>query len=220
MIRKRLILAILLSCQIGLVAQSKLSLCYRIETIPKIENYYQSLDSIISTCLGDDFLARVVASPSFEPEYIMQIELVEKKYYLKVISFDNNLWYAKKVTDLTINECNYDLETQIAERVLYLCKQFIDDRMDSVAIGFTDGDLYQFEVKVDGALSCGQVREPASFCPLGSMCNLCDQIKDLCFMKNKPATILKEELQQQLFKLTTEVQNNSKTNKIENNEDN
>ena len=167
-------------------AQSRLSLCARFDVTPQLKSYYNSLDSVLQTQLGDEYLFRFIVMPSFDPEYALQIESVEEQYFLKVISFDKNLWYAKDATDININECFVELETELAEQVLYLSKQFIDNKIDSVSIGSTiDGDLYQFEINENGVISCGQIWEPASDSPLDYFCLLCAHLKDWCFTENK-----------------------------------
>ena len=169
------------------VAQSRLSLCYRLDVIPQVECYYNSLDSILQTRLGDDYLFRFTAMPSFDPEYALQIESVEEQYYLKVVSFDKNLWYAKDAAGINIDECSVELETELAEQVLFLSRQFVDNKTDSVSVGGTiDGDLYQFEINENGVISCGQIWEPASESPLDFFCLLCAHLKDWCFTENKP----------------------------------
>ena len=168
------------------VAQSRLSLCTRFDVTPQLKSYYNSLDSIFQTRLGDDYLFRFTAMPSFDPEYALQIESVEEQYFLKVISFDKNLWYAKDAAGIHIDECFVELETELAEQVLYLNKQFIDNKIDSVSIGSTiDGDLYQFEINENGVISCGQIWEPAPESPLNRFCLLCAHLKDGCLTENK-----------------------------------
>ena len=168
------------------VAQSRLSLCARFDVTPQLKSYYNSLDSILQTRLGDDYLFRFTAMPSFDPEYALQIESVDEQYYIKVISFDKNLWYAKDAAGINIDECFVELETELAEQVLYLSRQFIDNKIDSVSIGSAiDGDLYQFEINENGVISCGQIWEPSSDSPLNRFCLLCAHLKDLCLTENK-----------------------------------
>lgn len=168
------------------VAQTRLSLCYRLDVMPQVECYYNSLDSVLQTQLGDEYLFRFIVIPSFDPEYALQIESVEEQYFLKVISFDKNLWYAKDAAGINIDECFVELETELAEQVLYLSNQFIDNKIDSISIGSTiDGDLYQFEINENGVISCGQIREPVSDSPLGRFCLFCTRLKDLCLTENK-----------------------------------
>lgn len=168
------------------VAQSRLSLCARFDVTPQLKSYYNSLDSILQTRLGDDYLFRFTAMPSFDPEYALQIESVDEQYYIKVISFDKNLWYAKDVTDINIDECFVELETELAEQVLYLSRQFVDNKIDSVSVGGTiDGNLYQFEINENGVISCGQIWEPAPESPLDHFCLLCARLKDWCLTENK-----------------------------------
>lgn len=168
------------------VAQSRLSLCARFDVTPQLKSYYNSLDSILQTRLGDDYLFRFTAMPSFDPEYALQIESVDEQYYIKVISFDKNLWYAKDAAGINIDECFVELETELAEQVLYLSRQFIDNKIDSVSVGSAiDGDLYQFEINENGVISCGQIWEPSSDSPLNRFCLLCAHLKDLCLTENK-----------------------------------
>lgn len=168
------------------VAQSRLSLCYRLDVVPQLKYYYNSLDSIFQTRLGDEYLFRFSVMPSFDPEYALQIESVDEQYYLKVISFDKNLWYAKDAADINIDECFVALETELAEQVLYLGGQFVDNEIDSISVGGTiDGVLYQFEINENGAISCGQIREPVPDSPLGRFCLFCTHLKDLCKSKNQ-----------------------------------
>jgi len=163
------------------VAQSRLSLCYRLDVVPQLKCYYNSLDSIFQTRLGDEYLFRL-----FDPEYALQIESVDEQYYLKVISFDKNLWYAIDAADINIDECIVALETEVAEQVLYSGRQFIDNKIDSVSVGnIVDGVLYQFEINENGAISCGQIREPVFDSPLGRFCLFCTRLKDLCQSKNQ-----------------------------------
>ena len=167
-------------------AQSRLSLCARFDVTPQLKSYYNSLDSVLQTQLGNEYLFRFTVMPSFDPEYALQIESVEEQYFLKVILFDKNLWYAKDAADINIDECFVELETELAEQVLYLSKQFIDNEIDSISIGSTtDGDLYQFEINENGAISCGQIWEPAPESPLDHFCLLCARLKDWCLTENK-----------------------------------
>lgn len=167
-------------------AQSRLSLCARFDVTPQLKSYYNSLDSVLQTQLGDEYLFRFTVMPSFDPEYALQIESVEEQYFLKVILFDKNLWYAKDAADINIDECFIELETELAELVLYLSRQFVDNKIDSVSIGgVTDGDLYQFEINENGVISCGQIWQPASDSPLNRFCLLCAHLKDLCLTENK-----------------------------------
>lgn len=168
------------------VAQSRLSLCTRLDVTTQLKSYYNSMDSVIQTRLGDEYRFRFTVMPSFDPEYALQIESVEELYFLKVISFDKNLWYAKDVTDINIDECFVELETELAEQVLYLSRQFIDNKIDSVSVGSAiDGDLYQFEINENGVISCGQIWEPAPESPLDHFCLLCARLKDWCLTENK-----------------------------------
>jgi hypothetical protein len=167
-------------------AQSRLSLCARFDVTPQLKSYYNSLDSVLQTQLGDECLFRFTVMPSFDPEYALQIESVEEQYFLKVISFDKNLWYAKDAAGINIDECFVELETELAEQVLYLSRQFVDNKIDSVSIGgVTDGDLYQFEINENGVISCGQIWQPAPDCPLNRFCLLCAHLKDGCLTENK-----------------------------------
>lgn len=192
---KQFTLMLFLGIQIGLAAQTSLSLCYEIDIIPRIERYNRSLDSILSSCLGDDYLFRLVATPSFDPEYALQVELVGKSHLLKVISFDQNLWYAKDVANIGINECQIGMETQVAEQMLKIVKHFMDNRIDMVsAPSCIDGNTYQFEIRENGAIDCGQIHEPAPNSTLGKLCKLCDLLKDCCFAGNKPDELANEEI--------------------------
>ena len=167
-------------------AQSRLSLCARFDVTPQLKSYYNSLDSVLQTQLGDEYLFRFTVMPSFDPEYALQIESVEEQYFLKVISFDKNLWYAKDAADINIDECFIELETELAELVLYLSRQFVDNKIDSVSVGGTiDGNLYQFEINENGVISCGQIWQPAPDCPLNRFCLLCAHLKDGCLTENK-----------------------------------
>ena len=167
-------------------AQSRLSLCARFDVTPQLKSYYNSLDSVLQTQLGNEYLFRFTVMPSFDPEYALQIESVEEQYFLKVILFDKNLWYAKDAADINIDECFVELKTELAEQVLYLSRQFVDNKIDSVSIGgATDGDLYQFEINENGVISCGQIWEPAPESPLDHFCLLCARLKDWCLTENK-----------------------------------
>ena len=181
-----LLLLSILALNGKVAAQSRLSLCYRLDVVPQLKCYYNSLDSIFQTHLGDDYLFRFTVMPSFDPEYALQIESVDEQYYLKVISFDKNLWYAKDAANVNIDECFVALESELAEQVLYLGGQFVDNKIDSVSVGGTiDGVIYQFEINENGAISCGQIREPVSDSPLGRFCLFCTHLKDLCKSKNQ-----------------------------------
>lgn len=200
---KRLLFVFFLSIHIGLNAQSSLSSCYRMDFIPQIESYYNSLDSIFQTRLGDDYLFRLTVLPSIEPEYVMQIELVEKQYYLRAISFNKNLWYEKNIANIHVEECFIELETQTTEQVLLLSKHFIENRMDSVFIGpTTDGDLYRFETRENGTITCGQIWDPIPDCPLNQFCRLCAYYKDWSLTENK-SKMIESEINKLIIMLNT-----------------
>ena len=202
---KRFVIMSFLSIQIGLHAQSRLSLCYWPSVIPQVERYDNSLDSILQTRLGDDYLFRFTVVPSFDPEYALQIELVGEQYYLKAISFDKNLWYAKDVAIINIDECSVEMETKLAEQVLLVSRQFIENRIDSVSLGgVIDGNLYQFVIKDKDSIQCGQIQQPDHDYPLDNMCKLCAQLKDWCLAENKSEILIEEEINRLLIKLNSE----------------
>ncbi|MBR7022920.1 MAG: hypothetical protein IKI09_05550 [Bacteroidales bacterium] len=200
---KQIALMLFVSIQIGLAAQTNLSLCYEMNIIPRIERYNRSLDSIVSARLGDIYLVRLVVTPSFDPEYALQVELAEQSYLLKVISFDQNLWYAKDVASISVLECIVGMETQFAEQMLEIVKHFMDNRISTVSFPCcVDGDTYQFEIRENGAIVCGQVHEPAPNSPLGKLCSLCNLIKDCCLMGSRSDAIVKEEILKLLQSIT------------------
>ena len=148
-LRREHLIVFFLSIQIGLNAQSSLSSCYRMDFIPQIESYYNSLDSIFQTRLGDNYLS------------------------------------------------------QTAEQLLLLSKHFIENRIDSISIGpTTEGDLYLFETKENGMISCGQIRGPIPDCPLKHMCRLCTYYKDWCLTENK-SKMIKSEINKLAIMLNT-----------------
>lgn len=205
---KHFLLVLFLSIQHGLVAQSNLSLCYKMDFLPEIEGYYQSLDSIASTHLGDDYLIRFAAITSFKPEYAMQMELVERKYFIKVISFDRNLWYAKDIDSIKINESQIEVETEAAEQLLYIGKYFIENRIDSVCSpNSMDGDKYQFEVKEDEIITCGQIHNPIPNSPIEKLCRLCNSFKDVYLNINESDIIVNDEFIKFLMEITADIRN-------------
>ena len=202
---KQLVIVIFLSIQIGLNAQSRLSLCCWPNVIPQVERYNNSFDSILQTRLGDDYLFRFTVVPSFDPEYAWQIELVGEQYYLKVISFDKNLWYAKDVAKINIDECYIELEPKLAEQVLFLNRQFIENRIDSVSLGgVIDGNLYQFVIKDKDSIRCGQIREPNQNSPLDNLCRLCANLKDWCLIESNSKVLIEEKVNSLIIKLNSE----------------
>ena len=181
-----LLLCVIISLQKNIAAQSRLSHCTRFDVTPQLKNYYNSLDSVLQSRLGDEFLFRFTVMPSFDPEYALQIELVEEQYYLKVISFDKNLWYANNAVNINIDECTAVMETEVAEHVLCLGRQFVDNKIDSVSFGgVMDGTTYLFEIKENEVISCGQIEEPFPDSPLDNMCKLCVHLKEWCLTENK-----------------------------------
>lgn len=202
---KQFVFVIFLSIQIGLNAQSRLSLCYWPNVIPQVERYDNSIDSILQTRLGDDYLFRFTVEPSFDPEFAWQIELIGEQYFLKVISFDKNLWYTKDVAKINIDECYIEMETKLAEQVLFLNRQFIENRIDSVSLGgVIDGDLYLFVIKDNDSIQCGQIREPKQDSPLDYLCRLCAQLKDWCFVENNSKVLIEKEITRLIIKLNSE----------------
>lgn len=109
------------------------------------------------------------------------------------LSFNKNMWYAKSIADIHMDECLIELETQTAEQVLLLSKHFIENRIDSISIGPTeDSDLYLFETKENGMIACGQIWGPIPDCPLKQMCRLCTYYKDWSLAENKSKMIESE----------------------------
>jgi hypothetical protein len=200
---KQIALMLFVSIQIGLAAQTNLSLCYEMNIIPRIERYNRSLDSIVSARLGDNYLVRLVVTPSFDPEYALQVELAEQSYLLKVISFDQNLWYAKDVASISVLECIVGMETQFAEQMLEIVKRFMDNRISTVSFPCcVDGDTYQFEIRENGAIVCGQVHEPAPNSTLGEFCRLCDLLKDCCLEESRSVVFDSEKIFNLVQKIT------------------
>lgn len=202
---------LVLSIRMGVSGQTSLSLCYEMDMIPRIERYNRSLDSILSTCLSDDYLFRLVAKPSFDPEYALQMELVEGTFVLAVLSFDQNIWYAKDANNIIVNEYKSRVEKQFAELMLSCVKQFINNRINLVCPpSCMDGDEYQFEIKENNTIICGQVNAPVINSPLGELCRLCNLLKDRCLMEEKTVSFVEEEFFRLKLKIDVDNLNNEK----------
>lgn len=200
-IKIKLLLLVLTIVQLGLYGQSQLSLCYKANHIPIIERYNNKLDSIVSCCLGNDHLFRFVAVPSQEPEYAFQISKEDNKYWIKLIVLDNNLWYSKDRNIINTIECTKEIEAQNALLLVHTCNLFIENRIDSISMDYTEGCLYKFESLKESDMECGQIREPDPKSAIGIFCEICNLIVDSCFRGDNLYNIITDDLNQLYQKL-------------------
>lgn len=95
--KQLLLLLLLLSCVLG-KAQDRLGFCPLKNAKELFDDYDERLEQILHHNLSEDYLARCVFIPSFEPEWALQIEKDAESGNCQIcaLTFEKNLWYQKE----------------------------------------------------------------------------------------------------------------------------
>lgn len=174
--------------------------------INQIKLYDEFFNKTLDKLIDQTYLLRFIAKPSFDPEYMFQIEKTENnKYSLQTILFHENLWYTKNRDSIKFEAfkrfISYDL-------VLYLDSLFKKAtnaamiRKTSFLAGEDGENYYFFRQSIYSDISCGQCWSPSNGTPLDELINICDKL--ISFAKNDTVNI--EEIKDRIDKLYSKIE--------------
>ena len=119
------------------------------------------MEKILQDHLSEDYLVRCIYMPSFDPEWVLQIERVPKlgNYQIITLSFEKNLWYHKNDTIRTTKNTMH-IEQDKAMKLIDLTHLFLENKSNTLIVGCQDGETIQFEINLCNNQQCG-----ATICP-------------------------------------------------------
>lgn len=119
------------------------------------------MEKILQDHLSEDYLVRCIYMPSFDPEWVLQIERVPKlgNYQIITLSFEKNLWYHKNDTIRTTKNTMH-IEQDKAMKLIELTHLFLENKSNTLLVGCQDGETIQFEINLCNNQQCG-----ATICP-------------------------------------------------------
>lgn len=124
--------------------------------------YYANIRSILFKGMLDYPVLKYVVRPSFEPEYVLQIDRGEanNKYYINVRRAKENIWYAKDKSNVEVEKWRNSISTEDVELIKQLYRNAILKTQYVVrnTIGM-DGTTYIF-TNNDMGLMSGQTWSP------------------------------------------------------------
>ena len=144
--------------------------------IESIKVYDEDFNKIIRTELNQDYLLRFIAQPSFDPEYVFQVEKETNTVYkLKAIMFQENLWYSDNRDSIEIDTYEKPINKELAIILDSLFKKATSSAMAKKGWieGGLDGETYYFYRKSETGISCGECWSPSKESALFELVNIC-----------------------------------------------
>lgn len=177
-LKQILLLLLLLSCVLG-EAQDRLGFCPLKNAKELFDDYDERLEKILHYNLSEDFLARCVFIPSFEPEWALQIErdTESKSFQICTLTFEKNLWYQKEDT-VGVSKRTMLIEDVEAFGLINLVNVFIQNKSEFLTMGCVeDGEMIEFEALVAGVIQCGATVCPDENSYLGRLVAIIEMMK-------------------------------------------
>lgn len=158
---KQLLLVLFLLCCSFMKAQDKLGFCPLQVADFLSKDYNERMERILQDHLSEDYLVRCIYMPSFDPEWVLQIERVPKlgNYQIITLSFEKNLWYHKNDT-IRMTKNTMHIEQDKAMKIIDLTHLFLENKSNTLLVGCLDGETIQFEINLCNNQQCG-----ATICP-------------------------------------------------------
>jgi hypothetical protein len=108
--------------------------------------YHDSLRELFKDAFSKGVQVRMLAEPSFDPEYAVAIVTTEHGFRVLFVGAPENTWYTERKS-LEVNRCQADLNAALALRVIDVWKRMISAvPVDGPARRGLDGDEYYFSV--------------------------------------------------------------------------
>ncbi len=176
---KHLLLTFSLLCCISMKAQDRLGFCLLQEMNFLMDGYDIRLEKILHDHLSEDFMIRCIFMPSFDPEYVLQVERIPKTedYQIITLSFEKNLWYHKN-DSIGVSTNTMCLDKNKALGLINLTCLFFENKSDTMQPGCVeDGETIQFEVNVCGEKQCGATQCPTEESLTGRLVKIYDILR-------------------------------------------
>lgn len=163
---------------ISIQAQDRLGFCTLQNSDFLLDGYNERLGKILQEHLSDDYIVRCIYMPSFDPEWVLQVEEDSElgHYQIITLSFEKNLWYHKNDTIGTIMK-NLCIEQDKALELINLTVLFFENKLNILQSGCLDGESVQFEVNVCGDKHCGATECPIENSLTGRLVKIFDILK-------------------------------------------
>lgn len=161
--------------------ENQLYPCVDFSSVRKqIKSYNEAFDVKIKSLLKDDFVVRFIAKPSFYPEYLFQVERLNKsKGVIHTFIFQESLWESKNRDSVKVKSYERDINIELANKIDILFKIVTDSakiNRNASIIGF-DGNNYFFIRQVSSSeMNCGNVWSPSETNPLGELVDVCEEL--------------------------------------------
>lgn len=124
------------------------------ESIPQMKVYNENLEKIFISNFKQEFIVRLIAKPSFDPEYAFQIYQVDDSAFaIETFEMKANLWYTGR-TDLINYYCR-DIDTKLLQEIESLFKSLINNAQNkSPFMAGLDGVTYNFLYNTNDVIKC------------------------------------------------------------------
>lgn len=143
-------------------AQDRLGFCPLHELKFLFDGYDERMETILQDHLSDDFLVRCIYMPSFDPEWVLQIERDPELgcYQIITLSFEKNLWCHKNDT-IRMSMNTMPIEQDQAIKLIDLTQLFLENKSDTLQMCCLDGETIQFEINLCNYQQCGATQCPS-----------------------------------------------------------
>lgn len=179
---KHIILAFFVLCSISTKAQDRLGFCPLQDLNFLLDGYDERLEKILQEHLSEDYIIRCIYRPSFDPEWVLQVERDPElgHYQIITLSFEKNLWYHKNDTIGTTMKFMH-IEQDKALELINLTVLFIENKSNIMLGGCLDCESIQFNVNVCGDIQCGAIEYLIENSLTGRLVKIFDVLKACVF---------------------------------------
>ena len=111
--------------------------------------YDKSLHEVFKEAFASDVRVRMLAEPSFEPEYAVGIRDIGGIYHILYLHVPSNLWYSGEDRAKAVAErCDVEIDTSLANRIIEVWRRMLQrvPPHAEVRMGL-DGDGYDFFIR-------------------------------------------------------------------------
>ena len=148
------------------------------DTYPHRLEYFPVIKKVLFENLSETPSVQFIVTPSFSPEFVVQINQQGDKFILNYNIAKESIWYSKKRNYVKIEKFKKEIQNDVALKLIELYKLCIyQTKYEEEEIFGLDGTNYYFTI-FDNGLKSGTIWSPEEESKMGKLVEISDILVD------------------------------------------
>ena len=163
------------------------------DMIPRIKEYNEDIEKVFISNFNHDFIIRLIAKPSFDPEYAFQIYQVEDSaFIIEAFEMKANLWNTRRPD--SVNYYCRDIDIILEQAVKSLFQVIINSQTKYGIVSGEDGVAYNFLHNTNEGTKCAETWDLDSNSVLSEVIEIMDDLMQYAKDKDSNASPIEERI--------------------------